>query len=54
MVCLRASHTQYRALVDFKNPAWFMPRIADKFMFAFVITTLYLQTGDDLSQVGGV
>jgi hypothetical protein len=42
---------QWRALKDYKNPAWVMPRMADKFLFAFIITTLYLQTGDDMSQV---
>jgi ATP-binding cassette, subfamily G (WHITE), member 2 len=41
---------RYRARVDYKNPEWVVPRMADKFLFAFIILTLYLKSGDDYGQ----
>jgi hypothetical protein len=41
---------QYRTSKNYRNPAWVVPRIADKFLFSFVILTLYLRTGWDTSQ----
>jgi hypothetical protein len=42
---------QYRAIMDYKNPAWVVPRMADKMLFGTLILTLYLGIGDDFSKV---
>ncbi len=37
---------QYRSLKNFRNPEFLGPRLGDKLVFSFIISTLYWQIGE--------
>jgi ABC-type multidrug transport system ATPase subunit len=48
---LRCIYTllKYRTLCDYKSPVYLGPRIGDKFIFAFIVLTLYAGEGEETS-----
>lgn len=45
---------KYRTSRNYRDPGYIMPRLADKVLFSFIIATLYLHVGKDLSSTNVV